>query len=220
MHVQDIMARVMCQAHALHRKSNMKHHGNKKLIYGNGINDADYVVCPKIYGKRIFCPHYRAWTNMIGRCFSAAWHKKYPTYLGCTIDQSWLSFMTFRAWMVTQDWEGNQLDKDIMIVGNKHYGPETCAFVSSQVNNLILINDASRGDLSLGVCYNHGRYQSALRIYGKIKHLGLFDTETEAATVYNAAKATHIRDVAHRQTDPRICAGLLRHAELYASGAI
>lgn len=29
---------------------------NKKFVYGWGINDANYVVCPRIDGKIVWCP--------------------------------------------------------------------------------------------------------------------------------------------------------------------
>lgn len=46
-----------------------------KLVYGVGINDADYVVgvskeLPKVDGKRkhklTWCPFYLRWCNMLG----------------------------------------------------------------------------------------------------------------------------------------------------------
>lgn len=107
----------------------------KKLIYGVGINDAGYAVMKReeagyVDGKRKrklvwACPYFRAWSSMLSRCYSTKWHERYPTYKGCTVSKEWHTFSNFRAWMVTQDWEGKSLDKDLLIEGNKIYSADT-----------------------------------------------------------------------------------------------
>lgn len=74
----------------------------KKLVYGVGINDANYVVKPTINGKQQWCSFYQAWTGMLERCYSAKWQAKSPTYIGCMVCEEWHSFMSFRAWMITR----------------------------------------------------------------------------------------------------------------------
>lgn len=106
----------------------------KKLIYGVGINDSYYQVTDKSSGKEVRCPYYIQWKNMLARCYSPAYQKNNRTYIGCSVDPRWHSFMNFRAWMLGQEWEGNQLDKDIMYHGNKVYGPDTCMFVDRKTN--------------------------------------------------------------------------------------
>lgn len=117
----------------------------KKLVYGVGINDADYVLQVK---KTIFCEYsgrkkqkfvsvcrfYITWLNMFRRCYSKTFINKQPTYEGCYVDERWHSFMSFREWMMQQSYEGKQLDKDILFPGNKLYGPDTCVFVDFKVN--------------------------------------------------------------------------------------
>ena len=41
-----------------------------KLTYGFGVNDAPYQVKPIVNGKRLVCPYYRKWHNMLRRCYS------------------------------------------------------------------------------------------------------------------------------------------------------
>lgn len=106
----------------------------KKKIYGVGVNDADYQVSDSSSGKEVRCQYYIQWKNMLARCYSSAYHKQNKTYIGCSVDPRWYSFMSFRSWMMEQDWEGNQLDKDIIIHGNKVYGPDTCMFVDRKTN--------------------------------------------------------------------------------------
>ena len=55
----------------------------------------------------------------------------------------------FKDWMENQDWEGNQLDKDLLFEGNKVYGPKTCVFVTRMVNNFTLDSGAARENYRL-----------------------------------------------------------------------
>ena len=85
----------------------------KKLVYGAGINDADYVVnkletIGYVNGaqkrKLIWaCPYYRAWADMLKRCYSAKFQESRPTYAGCTVSAEWLKFSNFRAWIEKQE---------------------------------------------------------------------------------------------------------------------
>lgn len=56
------------------------------LIYGVGINDADYFTYTSSVnevGKRIYytCPYYRCWTNMLARCYRTSSLTTRPTYI-------------------------------------------------------------------------------------------------------------------------------------------
>lgn len=185
----------------------------RKPIYGRGINDADYLISAEIDGKLVLCPFYRKWTGMFARCYSNAYQLKKPTYIGCTVALEWLTFSVFRRWMVAQDWEGKELDKDLLSPGNKIYSPNTCIFVSSQVNALLSDSAASRGKYPQGVSFEKGRckFRSNIRRYGKIKSLGRFATLEQASAAYMAAKSAHIIEVAQSQHG-NIKTALMRHA--------
>lgn len=187
---------------------------NRSPVFSIGINDADYIVKPVIDGKQVICPLYSKWRDMLQRCYSPALHRKRPTYIGCTVAKEWLTFSVFRSWMVGQDWQGNDLDKDLLSPGNKIYGPDTCVFVSSQVNTLLSDCGAARGPHPQGVYWNKrdGKFQAQIRMYSKRKHLGCHPTPEEASAAYIKAKAAHIIEVAQTQPD-NIKVALLRHAE-------
>ena len=103
--------------------------GQRSLVQGVGVNDADYTVCIKRNNKIIWrCPFYIKWRNMIERCYSPLWHKRYPSYIGCSVCPEWRYFSKFRFWMSTQKWKGMELDKDILVKGNRVYSPDTCCF--------------------------------------------------------------------------------------------
>lgn len=188
----------------------------RKLIFGVGVNDASYIVTNKKNGKQTICPYYMKWKHMIKRCYSEKFQTTRPTYIGCTVTEEWHSFMKFRAWMKTQDWKGKQLDKDILIVGNKVYSPNACAFVPISINSLITHVRSNNGGYPAGVCFHKdgiNNFVSYCQVNGKRKHLGRFATPEEAGEAYKKAKRKDILAHANIQDDNRIRQGLTLHAE-------
>ena len=129
--------------------------GKRSLICGIGINDADYVVSEKVDGKYETCPYYQKWVSMFKRCYCKHYQKDKPSYIGCSVCEEWIKFMTFKAWMVQQEWDGRHLEKDILFPENKVYSPETCVFVTPTVNGFVLDCSRSRGDTPIGVTWNN-----------------------------------------------------------------
>lgn len=190
---------------------------NIKLVHGIGINDADYSVAitEVIDGRHKIvwrCPIYNAWTSMLMRCYNEKRQEKNPTYIGCTVAPEWHSFMAFRAWMLTQPWEGNQLDKDILIRGNKVYSPGTCVFVPSQLNTFMLDSGATRGEWPIGVCWDgdNGKFRAGCSnpFTRKRENLGRFTCPTKAHEAWRKRKHEHALAYADMQADPRIAKAL------------
>lgn len=177
-------------------------------IYNVGTNDADYRIEYKssTSGKRIVCPYYKKWKSLLQRCYSEVYHKKRPTYIGCTVCDEWLVFSTFKEWMVQQDWQGMQLDKDLLYFDNKIYSSKTCVFVDSKTNSLLTDCSAARGDYPQGVNWHkrHEKFVARVSVDGKSQHLGYFLTYEEAEAVYKKAKSSEIYRVAQLQTDLRV----------------
>lgn len=97
-----------------------------------------------------------------------------------------------------------QLDKDILIKGNKIYSPDTCVFVSGAINKLFVNRALCRGDLPVGVRRVRGSCKYAARCSfgnGSMKHLGVFNTPEEAFCVYKKAKENHIKNTAIKYRD-------------------
>ena len=46
---------------------------------------------------------------------------------------------------------GWELDKDILVKGNKIYSPDTCCFVPKEVNTVFTKRQSKRGDYPIGV---------------------------------------------------------------------
>ena len=157
---------------------------------------------------------------MIRRAYSPKEQAKRPTYIGVTVCEEWHSFMAFRAWMETQDWEGKQLDKDIIVPGNKVYSPTTCAFVSRQINMLLTDRAAARGKWPIGVDWNRQaeKFRAQIKENGKSRYLGLFTTPEAANLAWRKEKLRIVRTAARDCDDPRVCAGLLRHSYRIEAG--
>jgi len=77
---------------------------------------------------------YKTWIGMLERCYSEKCHKKFPSYIDCTVCEEWLNYQNFAAWFDKNYIEGFELDKDIISDGNKIYSPEMCKFVSKKDN--------------------------------------------------------------------------------------
>jgi hypothetical protein len=188
--------------------------GQRRLISGWGVNDATYITNIDIDGKRKTCPQYSVWVNMVHRGYSEKVRSKYPTYKDVTICEEWRSFSAFKSWMDTQEWNGKDLDKDILVIGNKHYSPETCCFVEHSINSMLIDCGAARGFLPQGVTFHSetGKYRARCRVKGGIKYLGLHITAVAASKAYWRFKSEVVSKAANKMADVLIKNGLLNHA--------
>lgn len=114
-----------CVSNRNKKTKKLVHLSKRRLIYGAGINDADYQtqVVGYVEGKRCSiwrCPYYVKWKSMLKRAYCQKFHKKEPTYTNCKVCEEWLLFSNFKAWVDKQsnrDWEDKHLDKDFIVVG-------------------------------------------------------------------------------------------------------
>lgn len=154
---------------------------------------------PTIDGEKT--PEFVAWRNMMKRCYCQKFHDKYPTYIGCTVDERWHNFQNFAEWYVNQVGydKGYHLDKDLLIQGNKVYSEWSCVLAPPEINTLLNENDLRRGIYPIGASLDKksGLFSSKIKKYGKKVHLGHFIDASEAHKVYMVAKGQHIVDVAN-----------------------
>lgn len=167
-------------------------------VYGIGyLGVGDY----KASKNRKHTKCYSVWVGILRRCYNENERHKAPTYKDVTVCDEWHNFQNFAKWYYNnwkkymQDWN---IDKDILIKGNKIYSSETCAFVPKEINNLFTKYKKCRGKYPIGVRKSKNKFQAMLGITVKSKHLGLFNTPYEAFQVYKIEKEKHIKEVADK----------------------
>ena len=168
-------------------------------VYGVGITGTKY---PSIISG-VQTKEYTLWCSMLKRCYSDALKKKQPTYEGCEVSDKFKSYEYFYEWCHKQvgfdnkDW---QLDKDLLVKGNKVYSEYTCVFIPREINQILVKCTASRGVHLIGVHWcNASKAFVAMvsRNKGGSEYLGLFKTEIEAFKAYKQAKEAFVKEQAN-----------------------
>ena len=195
-----------------------------RLVHGVGINDVigptqKFItvydpVTGKNKPKQVWrCPFYNRWKAVLERANCKKLKIKHPTYSDVSVCEDWLRFSKFKAWMETQDWEGKQLDKDLLVVGNKHYSPETCCFISRLTNSFVVERDSCRGALPIGVTLHKktGKYEAQCNdpFTGKRGYIGLYETPEQAHEAWRKVKQNLAEKLASMQTDNRVAQALI-----------
>ncbi len=195
----------------------------KSTVCGWGINDASYHVQKfgVLNGKAVrlwTCPYYQRWYGMIERVKSKLFKQTNPSYRDCTIAEEWKYFSNFIRWVDSQpnkNWQNCHLDKDVLLVGNRHYSPANCAFIQQTLNSFVVDRKGDRGLLMIGVRDVHKKSKSnpflaqcSNPFTAKQEYLGHYRTELMAHKVWQAKKHEHALKLAELQDDPRIAESL------------
>ena len=146
---------------------------------------------------------YQCWRSMLERCYSEAYQKRQPTYKDCVVCDEWLCYANFKKWYENNVYnieDKLELDKDILIKGNKIYSPNNCIFVLKIINSLFSAHDR-RDNLPIGVKKQDKGYIARIRIDGKLKYLGYYETPEKAFYIYKEAKEKEIKRVADLYKD-------------------
>ena len=185
-------------------------------VYGIGIVGTKYPVSE----GGVLTKEYRLWCNMLQRCYSDTYQKKRPTYEGCECSENFKSYECFYEWCHKQVGFGEckfQLDKDLLVKGNKVYSENTCIFIPQEINSMLLKSDKKRGEYLIGVSWNK-RNKAFVAMVSRSKseseYLGLFNTELEAFKAYKQAKESFVKEQAEKyksQIDPRAYNALMSY---------
>jgi hypothetical protein len=150
---------------------------------------------------------YQTWKSMLNRVYNDKMLEKQPTYRDCSVCAEWHNFQNFAEWYYRQpnaNKQGYHLDKDLLVIGNRVYSPETCSLLPSQINTLLNNCGATRGVLAQGIYYREcdNRYKAHINMgNGVQKHLGLYRTPEEAFAVYRQEKEKFVREQAEKYKD-------------------
>ena len=83
-------------------------------------------------------PAYTKWQGMLNRAYGASSSKWYDDV---TVSESFKHYHIFKQWYLTQYVEeGWELDKDLLVKGNKVYCASRCCFLPKEINSALAIN--------------------------------------------------------------------------------
>lgn len=158
---------------------------------------------------------YRTWTSMMDRCYNHKTQQSHPTYKDCYVCNEWLTFSNFDKWFkehYVDEWE---IDKDLLVRGNKEYAPDKCCFVPQKINSFLTNKKSNRGKCVLGVYKTRysNKFVATLGCLDK-PYLGTFNTEIEAFNAYKKAKENKARVLATEykdQLEPRVYEALYNY---------
>lgn len=191
------------------------------MIYGVGISDADYVVTRRVTVSKSgekqkqklvwVCPFYRKWTLMLTRCYSKSYLSRNKSYELCYVCDEWLTFSNFKSWMEKQDWRNKELDKDLILKGNKVYCEEYCSFVNRETNAFIVNTNYCDIRCSL----QNGKYVAYCRnpITRKSNYLGCFESQELAKSAWLTRKREFARMLSESESDHRVKEALIKYFE-------
>lgn len=184
-------------------------------VYGIGFHGAGNFV-PSLKGRH--AKAYRAWTGVLQRASgSSTFLSANPTYVGCTVSAEWHSFQKFAEWYYNQKGcdENFDVDKDLLFKGNKHYGPEECVLLPRCINSFMVSNNASRGDLPLGVSKHHDGVRAQCQLGKGKKYIGKKAKSVESAWhEYKTVKESYAKELAEKwrdKIDPRAYEALMNY---------
>ena len=185
-------------------------------VQGVGVTGTKYPITV----DDVITKEYDLWQNMLKRCYSDNSKKKNPTYEGCEARDKFKSYEYFYEWCNEQigfGVDGFELDKDLLVKGNKVYSEDTCVFIPKEINLLLTKCIASRGEHFIGVSWSNisKTFVAIVRKNkGKQEHLGYFKTEIEAFKAYKQAKESFIKEQAEKwkdEIDPRAYNALMNY---------
>ena len=160
------------------------------------ILDSDGIMKP-----RIKCKSFSQWNGMLTRATDSRFKEMKPTYKDCTVSEKFEDFNYFHDWCLQQvgyNESGYELDKDVLIKGNKEYSENSCCFVPKEINMQFVKSNTIRGDYPIGVTKvkSTGKYITQV----KRKRLGNFcsvsDSIEEAFLKYKKVKEDYIKYLA------------------------
>jgi hypothetical protein len=189
------------------------------IVYGYGINDIGSVESIQ--------REYKLWQGVLRRCYSRKdqENQRNKSYIDCSVSENFLKLSYFSKWCQEQVGFKNkdehdrywELDKDILIKGNRVYSEDTCVFVPREINKLLTGSIKPNRALPVGV---HLQKDASLFVAqcsdsqnGQIL-LGYFKTVDEAFKAYKNFKENIIKSKVMKWEsclDPLVFTALLKY---------
>lgn len=147
-------------------------------------------------------PAYHCWKHMIVRCYSKNYHSTRETYSDCSVADSWKNFTVFEKWYNENHIDGYHLDKDLLVQGNRVYSEETCCFIPSWVNSLIVEKSKIVEGCEAGVTRRKKKGTNVYNGLYNVQYAGVYLNRTnsleEANSLYKEFKKLHFELLADK----------------------
>ena len=196
----------------------------RPFVYGVGF------VGVGNYSTKIKAHNY--WSKMMQRAYCPVYKEEHPTYDDVTVSSEWLNYQNFAEWCTKRKQYGNMgfnLDKDIIIRGNKLYSEDRCSLVPQRINKLLVTKESVGSDAPLGVKRvkdKFGRvtgYTANCHDNGKELYFGYYSNPTDAFFAYKVGKESLIKRVAEEckdTLDEQVYDALMKYVVVDANGII
>ncbi len=185
--------------------------GKVKNPYAPFVKGVGYIGEGRFYcrdGKN-YKPEYEIWNGVLKRCYDQKFQTKHKTYVGCSVEDSWLNFQNFAEWYTSQPNYGDKqyhLDKDLVVLGNKIYSAETCRLIPQEINSLF--TGSSNTNKGVHFCNTKRMWiaqchKGELTSKGNPKqsYLGAYKTELEARKAYAVCKTEKAEELIEKYKD-------------------
>lgn len=135
---------------------------------------------------------YEDWNSMIKRCYVRG--ELNTSYFDKEVSSVWHCFQDFAAWATKQKnfgAKGWDLEKDLLVKGNKIYSPETCVYLPREINSFIKRKRFNNLPLGVDIAYEYNGtpyFRVQGREGGKNLNLGKFNVVEDAFNAYKIHK--------------------------------
>lgn len=182
--------------------------------------NADGLWVSTYYQGKVQCytKSWSLWTGINKRCLIGGYtQSNQPSYIGCT--NEFENFQYFAEWCQSQIgycFKGYQLDKDVLIKGNKIYSPDTCVFIPQELNSLLNKRQNDRGCLPIGVTFekDRGTFSAQINTGTARKRIRGFTDPISAYECYKQHKEARIKEMAQKYKnyiDQRVFIALMQY---------
>lgn len=150
---------------------------------------------------------YNMWTSMLRRCYGGSAAGKDASYEGCFVEEYLHGFENFYDFVTPMKGFslGYQLDKDLLVRGNREYRRDRITFLPKIIN--VAIQGSKKGvkggNLPAGVFYRKdtNKYRAISGEYGKLVHCGQYCDPMDAFYAYKKSKEAYLKKLAIEYKD-------------------
>lgn len=167
---------------------------NYRSVCGVGyLGEGEYKGCTNKHRAK----SYLMWKNILLRCYETDADKFIPRYKNCTVSEEWHNYQNFAKWYEDNYIEGFEIDKDLLVKGNKIYGPDTCCFIPQEINNTIRNFNKPGKKYPTGVTSSGRYFMAKISIGNKLKQK-LFRNVKDAYNYYKNHKENRIKELGEK----------------------